>query len=229
MVEHLVTLGAPRERIACVPCGVDVSLFTPGDPGKAPPVFVSIGRFVDNKAPHLTLLAFAGVLRSFPEARLVMVGEGPLLQPCEQLAGQLGLADSVAFAGARPHAEVGAILRGARAYVQHSSRARSGDSEGTPVTVLEAGAAGLPVVATRLGGIPEVVVHGETGFLVEQGDVAGMAVHMLELARRPELAATLGRAGRERVCALYSEERSIARLWDVVRGARAPDGAGTAR
>jgi glycosyltransferase involved in cell wall biosynthesis len=81
-------------------------------------------------------------------------------------------------------------------------------------------------VATRHGGIQDVVVHGRTGFLVEEGDVTGMAEHLLELARRPELAAALGRGARERICLLHSEERSIARLWDVVRDARVPDGDG---
>lgn len=229
MIEQLVSLGAPRERIACVPCGVDVTFFTPADPAQAPPLFVSIGRFVDKKTPHYTLLAFAEVARAHPEARLVMVGEGPLLEVCEQLARAMGLGGSVVFPGARSHAEAAALLRGARAFVQHSSRSRSGDSEGTPVAVMEAGAAGLPVVATRHAGIKDVVVHGETGFLVDEGDVRGMAGYMLELVRRPELAAALGRAARERIRGGYSQESSVARLWDVVRDARVPDGGGAQR
>jgi glycosyltransferase involved in cell wall biosynthesis len=226
MVERLAGLGAPRDRLACVPCGVDVSLFTPGDAAQAPPAFVSVGRFVEKKAPHLTLLAFAEVVGRSPDARLVMVGDGPLLEPCQRLARRLGLGESVVFAGALPHAGIPALLRGARAFVLHSIRSPSGDAEGTPVAVLEAGASGLPVVATRHGGIEDVVVHGRTGFLVEEGDVTGMAEHLLELARRPELAAALGRGARERICLLHSEERSIARLWDVVRDARVPDGDG---
>ncbi|HEY7529937.1 MAG TPA: glycosyltransferase [Gemmatimonadota bacterium] len=229
MVEQLVALGAPRDRVACVPCGVDVSLFTPADPAAAPPAFVSVGRFVDKKAPQCTLLAFAEVAASCPEARLVMVGDGPLLEPCRGLARALGLAGSVVFTGAQPHGRIPAILRGARGYVQHSVRPPSGDSEGTPVGVLEAGACGLAVVATRHGGIPDVVAHGETGLLVDEGDVAGMADHVLRLARLPALAAALGRAARARVCALHSEDRAIARLWEVVRGARAPGAGGNRR
>ncbi|MFP3867397.1 MAG: glycosyltransferase, partial [Desulfobacteraceae bacterium] len=91
-----------------------------------------------------------------------------------------------------------------------------GDSEGTPVAVLEAGACGLPVVATHHGGIKDSVVHGETGFLVDEGDIVGMAAYMLKLAQEPELAATMGRRGREHIKANYSMDRSIANLWRII-------------
>ena len=91
--------------------------------------------------------------------------------------------------------------------------------DGTPVAVLEASATGLPVVATRHAGIPDVVLDGETGLLVDEGDVEGMAAQMIRLADDPELAARLGRAGRQRVCAEFSMEKSIAGLWSIIEGA----------
>jgi hypothetical protein len=97
----------------------------------------------------------------------------------------------VEFTGRLPHAEVAAALRGARALVQHSMATPEVKCEGTPVSVMEAGASGLPVVATRNGGIPDVVLDGRTGFLVEEGDVAAMAGRMIELARDPVLAGRL--------------------------------------
>ena len=104
-------------------------------------------------------------------------------------------------------------MRRARAAVQHSMRASNGDSEGTPNSLKEAGASGLPVVATRHGGIPDIIIDGKTGFLVDEGDVERMAEYMTQLAKDPILAARLGRAAREHVCAEFSMEQSIGNLW----------------
>jgi glycosyltransferase involved in cell wall biosynthesis len=111
------------------------------------------------------------------------------------------------------------MMRRARAFVQHSVRTSYGDSEGTPVAVLEAGASGLPVVSTRHAGIKDVVIEGETGFLVDEGDIEGMAAHMLTLARDADLAGRMGRRAREHVAANFSMEQHIARLAEVLEGA----------
>jgi glycosyltransferase involved in cell wall biosynthesis len=95
-------------------------------------------------------------------------------------------------------------------------RAADGDSEGTPVAVLEASACGLPVVSTRHGGIIDAVIDGTSGFLVEEGDVEAMAEHMLRLVRDPGLAATLGAAGRRHIVDNYSAEKSLSRLRAVL-------------
>jgi colanic acid/amylovoran biosynthesis glycosyltransferase len=229
MERRLLELGAPRERLFYNPYGADVDAFVPGHPDQAPPLFVAVGRFVEKKAPHLTLLAFAEVARQRPDARLVMAGDGALLDACRQLAGALGIRDRVEFPGAVPHHDVARLMGGARAFVQHSVTAPSGDSEGTPVGVIEASASGLPVVATRHGGIPDVVIDGETGLLVEEGDVAGMAERMLRLVDDPPLAARLGAAGRARVIESFSMERSIAGLWDILARASGVDGRGGSR
>ncbi len=224
MERQLRHLGAPAEKIHWCPCGVDPGLVPAGDPAAAPPSFVAIGRFVDKKGPHLTLLAFRDVLRAVPESRLVMVGDGPLLPTCRTLAAQLGLDGTVEFHGALTHAGALAALARARAFVQHSL-VSGGDSEGTPVAVLEASACGVPVIGTRHAGIADVVEHGVSGYLVEERDVAGMAAHMLALARDPALAARLGARARERVLAIYASERSIARLWRVVADVIGPPAA----
>jgi glycosyltransferase involved in cell wall biosynthesis len=222
MEERLLALGAPRERLHYIPYGVDTVLFSAGDPAHAPPVFVSVGRFVEKKAPELTLMAFRKVREEVPEARLIMIGDGPLLGPSQRLARALALDEAVAFRGAEPPSAVAAALAGCRAFVQHSVTALDGDAEGTPLSVIEASATGLPVVATLHAGIQDVVVDGVTGYLVAEGDVDAMAGHMIRLAREPELAAGLGRAGRARAGELFSIERRIGELWDVIRGARPP-------
>lgn len=217
MVDRLAEMGAPEARIRWIPCGVDCERIRPGDPESAPPHFGAVGRFVHKKAPYLTVLAFAEVAREVEGARLTMLGDGPELETCRRLALALGIADRVDLPGAVAHEEVVALLRGVRAFVQHSVRTRTGDSEGTPVAVSEAGAAGLPVVATRHAGIADVVVDGETGFLVEEGDVRAMAQAMARLARDPGLAGRMGAANRARVCREFSMDRSIGRLDALVK------------
>jgi glycosyltransferase involved in cell wall biosynthesis len=219
MEQQLAHLGAPPEKIVYSPYGVDTALFAQTDPAANPPLFMSVGRFVDKKAPQLTLLAFRQVVQQCPEARLVMVGDGMLWEACKTMVQSWELAESISFPGPLSHAEVAATMQRARAFVQHSVRTSYGDSEGTPVAVLEAGASGLPLVSTRHAGIKDVGIEGETGFLVDEGDIEGMAAHMLTLAQDADLAGRMGRRAREHVAANFSMEQHIARLAGVLESA----------
>lgn len=221
MEQQLIRLGAPPAKIVYNPCGVDLAHFTATHPEHAPPHFVAVGRFVEKKAPYLSLLAFQQVLRECPEARLTMIGDGVLWEACRQMVASLGMDHAVTLRGARPHAEVATLMQEARAFVQHSLHPSSGDSEGTPVAVLEAGASGLPVVATRHAGIKDVVIEGETGLLVDEGDVDGMAAHMITLARNPALAGQLGRKARAHIAAHFSMEQYLERLTAILQQAAA--------
>jgi colanic acid/amylovoran biosynthesis glycosyltransferase len=218
MRRRLSAMGAPPERVHYNPCGVDCEQFGGAEPAHSPPLVLTAARFVEKKAPHLTLEAFAGALRRHPEARLRMIGDGPLLGKCRRLAARLNVQHAVTFLGRQPHQVVAEEMKRARLFAQHSVEAASGDVEGTPVAVLEAGATGLPVVSTRHGGIPDVVRDGETGLLVEEGDVAGMTREMLRLLRDPAHASALGEAARRHVREHYSTERSIGRLWAIIEG-----------
>jgi colanic acid/amylovoran biosynthesis glycosyltransferase len=221
MVEQLVSLGAPRSRVFYNSCGVDMKLFQPTRPEANPPLFVAAGRFVDKKAPHLTLLAFERVLATCPEARLTMIGEGPLWNATRQLAAALGIDGQVEFPGRQTHSQVAEWLRGARAFVQHSVVTTYGDSEGTPVGILEAGASGLPVVSTRHAGIKEAVLSGKTGFLVDELDITGMANAMKSLALEPALAGQMGAQARRHVGDHYSMEITIGTLSEILHNAAA--------
>jgi glycosyltransferase involved in cell wall biosynthesis len=219
MRAQLIGLGAPAGSIVLAPYGVDVDPPQVADPAHAGPCFVAVGRFVEKKAPHLTLQAFAAVLRQLPEARLVMVGDGPLLAVCRRWAEDNGIAGAVTFAGARSRAEVSRHMALSRVFVQHSLTASNGDSEGLPLAVLEAGAHGLPVVSTRHAGIPDAVRNGMDGLLVAERDVSAMAAAMLRLALDPGLSARLGASFRARVAAKYSREHSIRRLRGILQAA----------
>jgi glycosyltransferase involved in cell wall biosynthesis len=187
-------------------------------------VFVAVGRLVEKKAPQLTIEAFAKVLAVHPTARLRFIGTGPLREQCEELA-KLRCGRAVEFLGEQPHDAVVRELQTARAFVQHSVVAPDGDMEGMPVSVIEAGASGLPVVSTRHSGIADIVVDGVTGFLVEEGGVDAMAARMAELVERPALAGALGRAARRRVEMHFGIDASIDRLRRILEHAAGGEGA----
>jgi glycosyltransferase involved in cell wall biosynthesis len=219
MERKLISLGASPEKLHYNPYGINCNDFSGADPSSAPPVFLSVGRFVEKKAPRITLKAFGGVHRVRPESRLRMVGDGPLLDECRELVNELKLSDAVTFLGAQSHMAVREEMRRARCFVQHSIEAPNGDCEGTPLGILEAGASGLPVVSTRHAGIADVVIEGETGFLVDEGDVDTMTDEMLKLVRKPELARELGQAARNRIAHCFSEQISDRGLWKIIESA----------
>ena len=198
------------------PSGANPALFHGADPAAAPPLFLSVGRFVAKKGPLLTLAAFALAARDLPELELVMVGEGPLLAQAHQRAIQLGLAERVRFAGLRSPAEVAELMRHSRGFLQHSLTAPDGDQEGSPVALMEAQLSGLPVVATRHAGIPEVVKDQKTGLLVAEGDWQAMAAAIRRLAEDPVLAAAMGEAGRQRILNGFTQANHWKALAELV-------------
>jgi colanic acid/amylovoran biosynthesis glycosyltransferase len=216
MCDQVVRLGAPREKVFLNSCGVDVLRFSATDAGSNPPHFLAIGRFVEKKAHFLTILAFESAFRQCPDIRLSLAGDGPLLDCCKQLVAALRLQDVVQFLGVVNHDSVPALMQGFRGLVQHSVTAPSGDSEGNPVAVMEAGASALPVVSTRHAGIPDTVTHGETGLLSAELDIDSMANHMVLLARDPQLASRLGENARVRIQACFSMDRSIQGLHAIL-------------
>jgi glycosyltransferase involved in cell wall biosynthesis len=143
------------------------------------------------------LQAFARVSARRPGTRLLLVGRGPEEARLRALATSLGISAAVQFAGEQ--AEVGSYLHRMDVYAQSSV------AEGMPNSVLEAMATGLPVVATSVGGTPEVVVDGETGLLVPSRDPAALADALLKLLETPGMAEAFGRAGRARVEAHFGE------------------------
>ena len=216
MVEQLVKLGALAEKVVYVPYGVEINKFAQAAVLKSPPHVLSVGRFVEKKAPYLTILAFKKVLERLPEARLVMVGAGLLHDVCSKLIKALHVEHAVELKGIVDHAGVAALMQESRVFVQHSLVPASGDTEGTPVAILEAGAAGLPVVSTRHAGISDAVIHGKTGFLVNEGDIDAMAEYLYQLLANPELASEMGKNAREHISANFSMDRSIEKLSNIL-------------
>jgi len=220
MVSKLEEMGAPPEKIHYVPYFVDPDVFLQVTPSEAPPTLLSVGRFVEKKAPHLTIQAFAKVLEVVPDARLEMAGDGPLLGASQWQAKALGISHAIIFHGSKNHKWVRQAMSRVRGFVQHSVKAMNGDSEGTPVAVLEAQCSGLPVVATRHTGIGDVVVDGHTGFLCDEGDIEKMSNDMVRLLQMPESEINkVGSAARKRILSNFSSVQTIDKLADVIENA----------
>ena len=144
------------------------------------------------------------MLTDFEEARLVMVGEGELLPLCKRLARGMGIENNVEFKGVQTSEEIRNLFENSLAFMQHSIVADSGDSEGTPVAILEAQAASLPVIATRHAGIPDVVINNKTGLLVEELDVEGMALQHEKIVDRKRPCEKIGnRSKRQGITTFY--------------------------
>jgi glycosyltransferase involved in cell wall biosynthesis len=171
-------------------------------------VWLAVGRFEVAKDYPNMLRAFAAVRAREPRAVLVIVGQGSLQAEAEALTAELGLREAVRFLGARD--DVPAVMSAADGYVMSSAW------EGMPMVLLEAEAAGLPIVATAVGGNGEVVRDGESGFLVPARDSEGLRAGMLRLMALPEeQRRAMGERGREHVRANYGLQR-VAERWERV-------------
>jgi colanic acid/amylovoran biosynthesis glycosyltransferase len=218
MEKAIVEMGCPPGRLVYNPYGPRDAFFDVRPDYR--PTVLSVGRFTDIKANYLVLMAFREALKTCPTAQLVMAGEGELLETCKTLAEVWGIAGQVDFPGAVPHAEVPRLFAEACCFAQHSVTPSYGDAEGTPNTILEAGAAALPIVSTLHAGIPDVVVDEQTGFLVEERDVEAMAKHLVTLLTNPERCREMGAAARQHIRENFSSERHIACLAGVIERAR---------
>jgi colanic acid/amylovoran biosynthesis glycosyltransferase len=209
MLMRLIELGAPSKKLVLNPCGANMSLFAYHDAGKNDPILFSAARFEETKNPMATIQAFSIVLKNVPAARLRMAGGGSLLSRCKKLVRQLNIEHAVTFTGILSPVEVSDEMSRARAFVQHSVTSRKGEKEGAPVAIMEAGASGLPVVSTRHAGIKDIVVEQETGFLIDEDDIEGMAYYMEELLTDPSKASAMGFAAHQRVRQHFSLEKNI--------------------
>lgn len=218
MLEH----GVPPERVHLIPCGVPTAFFTPAPrpPRSTGPLRIAaVSRLVPWKGIAETLHALAAVRDQGIAAELRVVGGGDQRGELEALTAQLDLRGQVTFLGPRDPTFVRQLMNDSDVFVQHSLTSATGWCEGFGVSIAEAAAMELPVIATRSGGIPDQVVDGETGILIAERDVSGMADALVRLARSPDLRARLGHAGRQRMIAHFDVDQQVARLEAVMLAA----------
>ena len=218
MSEALVKLGCPREKIRLNPCGPSPMFFNV-TPNYHSNWLLAVGRLTAKKAPYLTLDAFRRALQVCPELKLRLVGAGELKEVVERLVDAWGLRGSVEMIDVASPEQIAGYMADAFAFIQHSVQAANGDAEGTPVAILEAGAAGLPVISTRHAGIPDVVLEAETGNLVAPGDSNGMSENICMIALDRAIAGQFGSKAREHVSLYYSIDRHLENLEMAVNSA----------
>jgi glycosyltransferase involved in cell wall biosynthesis len=215
--DELVAVGLPGENVHVIPCGVDVPANPVARSEHAEIRCMAVGMMLSHKAPILLLDAFRRAALECPRLRLDYIGGGPLLLAARDFVDAFDLRDRVTLHGAQPNRVVLESLTRADIFLQHSrTDPETGYGEGMPVSILEAMAHALPVVSSRIGGTPEQIVEGSTGYLVDPGDTAGMARHIVRLANDAGLRHQLGTAGWRRARDLYSWDKERAELLRVL-------------
>lgn len=210
--DDLVARGLPAAQIAVSHCGLDHGLYTPGLPEPDPRLVVFLGRLQKYKGVQFALRAMVRIRQTLPDARLVVIGNGPYRAALERLAAGLGLGTAVEFRGFVPASEKVALLRQAGVVVNPSPK------EGWGLTMVEAAACGTPVVASRSPGLQDSVRDGETGFLVTHGDAEAIAQHALQILQDPALRRQMSTAGLA-WAARFTWERCAAEGEAVIRAA----------
>jgi glycosyltransferase involved in cell wall biosynthesis len=208
--QRLIELGLPPQKVHVNPGGVDLPDAAPERAPEAGKRLLAIGRMTAKKGPIYTLEAFRRAAARDPQLRLDYVGGGELEDAVAQFVIACDLQERVTLHGPASEATKARLLEECGVFVQHSlTDPATGDEEGLPASIQEAMANALPVISTRHSGIPEAVVDGQTGLLIDEGDVNGMAEAMLAIG---PMAAALGAAGRRRALASYGWPHERARL-----------------
>ena len=201
LCKQLEKLGCPKEKITYLPCYLNVELFNQAKKEVKEPIFLSVGRFTETKSPHLTILAFNEVLKEIPDAQLRMIGKdggGELFEACHILVKALNIGEKVNFLGIQTPEQVAHEMQKARVFIQHSlTTPLNGDKEGSPVAIMEAMTAELPVIATKHAGIAEMIEHNVTGVLVEEYNYHNMAHEMIRVCKDDALVQKLGENASE--------------------------------
>ncbi len=212
--------GCPAAKVVVIPNGVDAERFSPRPPNErlleelnldpAAPVAGIVAGLRPEKNHEMFLRVAASVCERLPAARFLVVGDGPERAKLESLAASLGVADAVRFLGTRCDVEEVLSLVDVLLLSSHM--------EANPTCVLEAMAAGKPVVATRVGSVAETVLPGKSGYLVGPGDWQAMAAYALELLGDCQRAEEMGRAGRQQAIARWSVDRMVRGYEDLIAG-----------
>jgi colanic acid/amylovoran biosynthesis glycosyltransferase len=215
LVERLIQLGCPPEKLRINRTGIPLNEFPFVD--RQPPAngkwrIVQACRLIPKKGVASSLRAFAIFKKDNPRAEFLIAGKGPLQPELEMLAGGLGILRDVHFLGFLSQPKLRQLYASSHLFLHPSEISPNQDQEGVPNSVLEAMATGLPVAATRHGGIPEAVDHGRTGFLVAEEDHVGLANAMQLITSSPALLKQMGQRAHSTVIERFGQDAQIDQL-----------------
>ena len=217
--DRVLAMGFPAARTRVHYIGVDCQAIQPRRPGEETPTVLHVARLVDVKGTKYLIRAFASLAKKHANVQLVVIGDGPRRRSLQALANALGLEHRVHFLGALPHPQVLAWMGRAAMLVLPSVRTATGRVEGLGMVTLEAAATGVPVLGSRLGGIPESVIDGQTGFLVPERDAEALAARMNDLLDDPALRLRMGvqaRALVEQRFDIRAQTQTLESLYDAL-------------
>jgi glycosyltransferase involved in cell wall biosynthesis len=201
------------DRIRRIYNGLNLAEFGRADFSSTPPPILAVGRLIAKKGFADLIRACGLIAERGKPFRCEIIGEGPLENELRGQIERLNLRDRVALSGAKPQREVRQRLAAANVFVLPSVVDPEGGMDNLPTVIMEAMATGLPVVSTKIGGIPEMVIENETGFLLEPGDAVGLTKAIETSISNLSLAQKLGRAGHERAEKLFSIEKNVRELY----------------
>lgn len=210
----------PAAHVTLVYNGVDLDAFRPrarSTTGAGP--VVGVGRFVRKKGFHVLVEALAHLRAHGHAPRVVLAGEGRERAALEARVRELGLQRQVRFAGALTQPEVRSLLRRASAVALPCVVDGDGNQDALPTVLLEAAACGVPAVSTRVAGVPEIVAHGRTGWVVRPDDARAVARALGRLLESPERAARMGAAARRRAERMFDQKEAVGALARLFRAA----------
>ncbi len=213
----VINLGCDERKIEILRTGIPLDQFPFRErtvPHNNEWCLVQACRLIEKKGLPVTLRAFAIFKEKYPQAVLEIAGEGPLLASLKNLASELNLAESVRFRGFLSQNEMRDLFYRAHIFLHPSETGSDGNQEGVPNSMLEAMATGLPVFATKHGGIPEAIENGVSGILVSEGDFGALAEKLLKAAQRPDSLGGMALAGADRVAREFNQSNQVRRLED---------------
>lgn len=217
--DQVLAMGFPEARTQVHYIGVDCASIRPRDLFEETPTILHVARLVEVKGTKYLIQALGKLARTHADVQLVIIGDGPLKRPLQTLARSLRLEDRVRFLGALPHAQVLAWMRKAAVLVLPSVRTATGRVEGLGMVLLEAAATGVPLIGSRVGGIPEGVIDGQTGFLVPERDADALARRLDDLLDDPATRHRIGNQARvlvERQFDIRRQTETLENFYDSV-------------
>jgi glycosyltransferase involved in cell wall biosynthesis len=192
--------------------GLDLSHFGRTDFSSVPPLIIAVGRLIPKKGFGDLVRACALLAQDGKSFQCEIIGEGPAENDLRKQIEQLGLQRCVVLAGTKPQSQLRRHLAAANVFVLPSVIDPDGGMDNLPTVIMEAMATGLPVVSTNIGGIPEMVIEDETGFLVQPGDALPMAKAIDRIIADPSVARSLGQSGYDRARGLFSIDKNVREL-----------------
>jgi glycosyltransferase involved in cell wall biosynthesis len=213
----LVEIGCPPEKIRIQRTGIpvdEIPFKARAWPADGAWRFVQACRLIEKKGLTTSISAFAKFTARYPQATFTIAGEGPLRAELEAHAHGLGVDDKVSFSGFVSQSELRELFCRSHIFLHPSERGADGNQEGVPNSMLEAMASGLPVFATRHGGIPEAIGDSRSGILVAEGDSGALAGALLDAAANPDALTAIARNGAEAVRREFEQTAQTRKLED---------------